>query len=128
MWLPLEHRHRPQLKLFGPRFEAERGSEWYLQSGAAATMKSMALGVLLREHLRSELGHLPTITSSAGDRSTALIVFEAYVVGPFNSRWYPLRRRCACRYPCLGSCLPRILATFHNAVALATLGRQPIWS
>ena len=85
MWLPIELRHRPNLRLFGPRFDAERGSEWYLQSGAAAALKSVALGILLREHLRAELdGKLPALSTAYADGGKALVLFEAFVVGPFK--------------------------------------------
>lgn len=83
MWLPLEHKHNPQLRLFCPRFDAEQGSEWYRQSGAAASLKSIVLGVLLREHLRAELGGaLPRLSTDHADGGEALVLFEAFVAGP----------------------------------------------
>jgi hypothetical protein len=85
MWLPLEHRHKPRLKLFGPRFQAEAGSEWYLQSGAAATLKAISLGVMLREHLR-DCHHLKKRTTHVDFwQPDTLLLFEAFVVGPFKT-------------------------------------------
>lgn len=86
MWIPLERKHRAMMTLFGPRFVAEKGSEWYLQSGAAATLKALSLGVLLRELLRQELnGPLPSMTTNLHEQSTAdFTLFEAFVVGPYK--------------------------------------------
>ncbi len=84
MWFPVEHEHRAQLKLFAPRFEAERGAEWYLQSGAAATLKSIALGILLREELRACLGGaLPSLTTEPS-LGGSLTLYEGFVVGPYK--------------------------------------------
>lgn len=82
MWLPLEHRHGPNLNLFRPRFERESGLEWYLQSGAAATLKAVVLGTLLREHLHEALGQSVTYSTSRDSRGDGTIVlYEAFVAG-----------------------------------------------
>lgn len=84
MWLPLERQHKPHLRLFVPRFHAEKGSEWYLQSGAAATLKAISLGMMLRNYLKES----PNITNRTTDinfwRPKTLLCFEAFVVGPYK--------------------------------------------
>ena len=85
MWFPVEHAHRAPLKLFAPRFEAERGAEWYVQSSAAATLKSISLGVLLREELRRRLdGSLPALTTEPSAVGGRLTLYEAFVVGRYK--------------------------------------------
>ncbi len=85
MWLPLEHEHRPRLNLFAPRFPAEIGFAWYLQSGAAATLKSIALGVLLRECLKQRLERFPLATTLQQDATArTLVLFEAFVAGRYK--------------------------------------------
>lgn len=84
MWLPLEHRHKPRLKLFSPRFRAEERSEWYLQSGASATLKAISLGMMLREHLRESLSINRRTTDINHWKPNTLLLFEAFVVGPYK--------------------------------------------
>lgn len=87
MWIPLTLEHSGRMSLFDLRSEQERGSAWYLQSGAAATVKAISLGVLLRELLRTHLGgelpQLSTLPSAAGDGT--IVLFEAFVAGDFKA-------------------------------------------
>ncbi|MGD0489669.1 MAG: hypothetical protein ABSB94_21115 [Syntrophorhabdales bacterium] len=84
MWLPLEERHRANLNLFAPRFTAERGSEWYLQSGAAATLKAISLGVMLRNRLRELVGTAKRTTLVKYWQPGTIFLFEAFVVGKYK--------------------------------------------
>lgn len=86
MWIPLTERHRARLKLFRPRFEVEAGAEWYLQSGAAATLKAISLGRLLRAELGSLLGNqFPLLTTDHGVTERALVLYEGFVVGDYKA-------------------------------------------
>jgi hypothetical protein len=95
MWLPLEHEHKPQFRLFGPRFDEEEGAEWYKQSGAAATLKAISLGVMLRECLNSRMKGMSRTTDPNQRQSKPLNLFEAFVVGPYKLHDYrpPLMNR-----------------------------------
>lgn len=85
MWLPLEYQHRPRLNLFRARFPVEQGFEWYLQSGAAATMKSIALGTMLREHIKKAASRPPQFSTAPSDTTPGgLVLFEAFVAGPYK--------------------------------------------
>lgn len=84
MWLPFEERHRANMNLFAPRFAAEQGSEWYLQSGAAATLKSISLGAMLREHLRELVGSTKLATMVECWEPGTVLLFEAFVVGKYK--------------------------------------------
>lgn len=84
MWFPLENRHRPNMNLFAPRFSAEQGSEWYLQSGAAATLKAISLGTMLREHLHEFVGTTKRATMIEEWKPGTVLLFEAFVVGKYR--------------------------------------------
>jgi hypothetical protein len=84
MWLPLELEESPKMQLFRPRFEAETGNEWFIQSGAAATVKAISLGVMLVEYLRASVPTLSCTTEvDLWDRGPVLL-FEAFVAGTFK--------------------------------------------
>ena len=88
MWFPVYRAHRARFSLFEPRFPDERAHEWYLQSGAAATLKAISLGCLLFSELTATMGPLNEVTLSThpdswGKRST-LTLFEAFVAGDFK--------------------------------------------
>jgi hypothetical protein len=75
MWLPIRRGSLgARERLFAPRFDAEGGREWYLQSGAAASLKAIALGVML---LSAVLETHPCIrlSTAAEDASAGSIVF-----------------------------------------------------
>lgn len=81
MWFPLHAVHCPGLTLFEPRFDQERGSEWYVQAGAAATLKAISLGRLLLSYLTG-LGHRPIFTTAGDDVPVGQVrLFEAFVAG-----------------------------------------------
>lgn len=90
MWFPLKYSHEPKLRLFRHRFKAEKGKggeqgrEWYLNSGAAATVKAISLGIMLREHLRCryEEGHFATTPDARSPGTVTL--FESFVTGRFK--------------------------------------------
>ena len=85
MWLPLEERHRANLNLFSPRFPAEQGREWYLQSGAAASLKAISLGIMLREHLHELIGNTKTTTLFEYWKPGTVLMFEAFVAGKYKA-------------------------------------------
>ena len=66
MWFPIPHNLESGQDLFEPRFDEEADFRWYLQSGAAASVKSIALGRMLFWHIRERLG----IKHPSGDDST----------------------------------------------------------
>ncbi|MGB3632720.1 MAG: hypothetical protein WA982_01630, partial [Rubrobacteraceae bacterium] len=76
MWLPLEHEHSPNLSFFGPRFKEERRREWYLQAGAAATVKAISLGTMLRKHLSRRCGKVGFVTKPDPWSPKTIILFE----------------------------------------------------
>ena len=83
MWLPLAFREGPNLTLFSPRFPAEADHRWYLQSGAAATVKAISLGIPL---LKGVMDRLPGreirwTTEVERWKEDTLILFEAFVAG-----------------------------------------------
>jgi hypothetical protein len=87
MWLPI-HTQVPQsaFRLFSPRFPQEARREWYLQSGAAATLKAVGLGALLFSELGQQ-GVKPILTTNAShwkDTAGAILVFEAFVTGEYK--------------------------------------------
>ena len=84
MWFPSERSHRPNLQMFSPRFGAERGTEWYLQSGAAATLKAIGLGMLLFTLLLERQPKLNLTTDPKSAGRNLLVVYEAFVVGSFK--------------------------------------------
>jgi hypothetical protein len=80
-WFPLHAEHRPGLRLFEHRFEQERGTEWYLQAGAAATLKAISLGRLLLGYLTG-LGHRLSFATAGDDALVGQVrLFEAFVAG-----------------------------------------------
>ena len=85
MWFPVELNHCSDLDLFSPRFDAERSHEWYLQSGAAATVKATCLGVLLVHELRSKLDQDVRMTTNIDAwLPGTMMVYEAFVAGLYK--------------------------------------------
>jgi hypothetical protein len=84
MWFPVYREHAPSLKLFAPRFDAESGHAWYLQAGAAATLKAIGLGRLLASQLSSSKVRLMLSTNPDAWRSGSLTLFEAFVAGDYK--------------------------------------------
>ena len=87
MWLPI-HSAVPdgEFRLFAPRFPKEKEREWYLQSGAAATLKAVGIGTLLfSDIVRQEV--TPALTTNAArwrQSEGAILVFEAFVTGEYK--------------------------------------------
>lgn len=86
MWFPTQREHSQSLSLFSPRFPEESGHEWYLQAGAAATLKAASLGCLLFSQVEGLSVRLEPSTEpdSWRTRNVTLILFEAFVAGAFK--------------------------------------------
>lgn len=84
MWLPLGREHRPNFELFAPRFAKEKGHAWYLQAGAAATSKAIGLGVMVFSTLLNQCSGLACATNCAEWQGKTLMLFEAFVAGPYK--------------------------------------------
>ena len=88
MWIPAvtatKHLHGP---LFEPRFPAEEKHQWYLQSGAAASLKAVALGYSLFTSLRrlGVEGITTTTVPSEWATEAEILLFEGFVAG--SRRW-----------------------------------------
>lgn len=72
--------------LFPCRCKEERTREWYLQSGAAATLKAIGLGTWLFSLLYQERPGLQFTTDPAEwkQRSERMLLFESFVAGEFK--------------------------------------------
>ena len=96
MWFPLTL-DADSHKLFYPRFPVERGHEWYIQAGAAATVKAISLGILLfrlisKETTITQISRNPHCWTTS---PSSLTLFEAFVAGgdeKKNDYFYKLRR------------------------------------
>lgn len=84
MWFPISRLESAGLQLFGPRFDAERGSEWYLQSGAAATVKAISLGSMVLSQLLRNRTTVRFSTEFIENGDPAIILFEAFVVASYK--------------------------------------------
>ena len=86
MWFPTFRRHFESMALFARRFHRERGREWYLQSGAAATLKACSLGVLLfnQLHERVAITRMSTCPSDWTHSGNTLTLFEGFVTAGFK--------------------------------------------
>ncbi len=86
MWFPMQREHSPSLSLFSPRFSEESGHEWYLQAGAAATLKAASLGCLLFSQVEGLGVRLVPSTDPDSWRTGngTLILFEAFVAGDYK--------------------------------------------
>ncbi len=86
MWFPTRREHSTSLSLFSPRFPAEKGHEWYLQAGAAATVKAASLGCLLFSQVEGLGVRIAPSTDpdSWRTRNGTLILFEAFVAGDYK--------------------------------------------
>jgi hypothetical protein len=86
MWFPTQREHSPALSLFSQRFPEESGHEWYLQAGAAATLKAVSLGCLLFSQVEGLGVRLAPSTDpdSWQTGSDTMILFEAFVAGGYK--------------------------------------------
>ena len=71
-----------QFELFRIRFPQERGCAWYLQSGAAATLKALSIGRLLFELSEVSKNQLRCSTEPCVEANIEL--FEGFVVGKWK--------------------------------------------
>ena len=83
MWFPIKRNLEAGGRQFEQRFNAEDGREWYLQSGAAATLKATSLGVLLFTMIRLHLPKFKLSTKTTADRSV-IVLFESFVTGNYK--------------------------------------------
>lgn len=93
MWTPLVKTFDRGV-LFGLRFGAEKGHEWYLQAGASAAVRATQLAYLALAPLVERFGRLQMLTRfreleaakpSAGIPS--IFVWEAFVAGHFKPKY-----------------------------------------
>lgn len=93
MWIPLVGAvPQPGLawQLFQPRFAAEAGHEWYLQSGAQAAMRALQLAYLALQPATVNQGLGVQLTTDVGEwrnpqaRGNPILVWEAFVAGGFK--------------------------------------------
>jgi hypothetical protein len=84
MWFPigLGLEQCANIQLFKPRCEEERGgSEWYLQSGAAATVKAISIAAMLVGLLTSKHPGVKLTTDPSSRTIGTITLYEAFVVG-----------------------------------------------
>lgn len=91
MWVPLQHQQKPGLRLFRPRFPTERDHGYYLQAGAAATVKAFALGEMLCSYLREIESMLRFTTSPEEWSPGTILLFEAFVAGQYKGEPAPAK-------------------------------------
>jgi hypothetical protein len=86
MWFPTFRQHFESMALFAPRFHRERGRAWYLQAGAAATLKACSLGVLLFNQLQQRVAitRMSTCPSDWTHSGNTLTLFEGFVTADFK--------------------------------------------
>jgi hypothetical protein len=81
MWFPIGLEQCANLQLFKPRCEDERGSEWYVQSGAAATVKAVSIAAMLVNLLTSKQPGVKLTTDPRSGADGTITLYEAFVVG-----------------------------------------------
>jgi hypothetical protein len=79
MWIPLHTQHNRGLQLFEQRFDAEAQNRWYLQAGAAATLKAISIGTLLLSLINNDI-----TTSTFPENNANVILYEAFVAGQYK--------------------------------------------
>ena len=84
MWFPIGLEQCANLQLFKPRCEDERGSEWYVQSGAAATVKAVSIAAMLVNLLTSKQPGVKLTTDPTAGTNGTIILYEAFVVDEFK--------------------------------------------
>lgn len=83
MWQPAPTEVATEaFQLFGPRFSEERGSEWYLQSGAAALAKAITLGRLIFS--LCDFKKSKVISSCDHNDPCDLVLYEGFVAGDWK--------------------------------------------
>jgi hypothetical protein len=81
MWFPIGLKQCANLQLFNPRCDDERGSECYVQSGAAATVKAISIAAMLVNLLTSKQPGVKLTTDPSSGADGAITLYEAFVVG-----------------------------------------------
>lgn len=82
MWIPAPVELPESGLLFRQRFTQEAGRQWYLQAGAAATVKALAFAKLIFKALLARIGgDLHLSTSCTKPRKGTLTLFEGFVTG-----------------------------------------------
>jgi hypothetical protein len=79
MWIPLVAELQPGLRVFAPRYPTEHPHEWYLQAGAAASVKAVTLCCLLFNITGARV-RLTTDSRLWSSRFT--LGFEGFICGP----------------------------------------------
>ena len=107
MWTPAPSVLPDEGNLFDLRFKPQEvGYGWYMQSGAAATMKALTLGKILISQL-VRLGFRPQfITERKPPSPGQLCLFEAFVTGTYRTppAQSIFSRRMGCYYGSSGLC------------------------
>jgi hypothetical protein len=90
MWLPTARVHRPSLQLFAGRFLEENQStrQWYLNGGAAATLKALSLGIMLLSVVGAENPSVRLTTRPDCTAQNTIVLFEAFVTKEFKLGQY----------------------------------------
>ncbi len=81
MWIPAPVELPEAGRLFRARCTQEAGREWYLQSGAAATVKALTFAKIIFTRLRAQFPNLHLSTSPAVPPKDTLTLFEGFVTG-----------------------------------------------
>ena len=81
MWFPI-YDAVPIDKVFKERFNAEKTFEWYKQSGAAATLKAISLGVIILSKLKQQVTVFTVVNEDLPWTDTKkILIYEAFVAG-----------------------------------------------
>jgi hypothetical protein len=81
MWFPISWEHCANRRLFEPRCDDERDNPWYLQAGAAATVKAASIGATLVRLLTSKQPAVKLTTDPSSAAPQTIVLYEAFVVG-----------------------------------------------
>ena len=88
MWFPVGCEqcasHQP-FQLFKRRFHEEEKSEWYLQSGAAATVKAVSIAAMLVDLITSRQPKVKLTTDPSSVANRTIVLYEAFVAGKFKT-------------------------------------------
>ena len=81
MWFPIRWEQCANLRLFKPRCDDEKENQWYLQAGAAATVKAISIGAMLLRLLASKQPGIKLTTNPTSAAPQTIVLYEAFVVG-----------------------------------------------
>jgi hypothetical protein len=90
MWFPIAREHCPSLRLFAERFSEEKTCkrQWYLNGGAAATLKALSLGIMLLSLVRDDNSDVRLTTQPNCMARNTIVLFEAFITGKFKLAKY----------------------------------------